>query len=285
MKQFYQLIFLFFVTSLSGVTQDVLYFMNYDTLLSKVISIKPNEIEYKKFNNLNGPSYFVNIEKINKIVFKNGSTDEFNYLQPRVDYDGENAVLVLVSGDRIDVILFNVDANNIRYKKKDNLIGPDYYSSMDKIHKIEYSNGEEDIFNKLKAQKSPKKKQALSNAIRTDRNNYYLGDYRISAKKVENKLEALHDADVTKLLNEARQVNTFANTLGYSSIGFAIIGTGIAFAGLFARAVNGDNEVLVVSGWTGVMTLATLIGSGSLRPVYKDRMKRAIALYNQKLEQ
>jgi hypothetical protein len=285
MKQFYQLIFLFFVTSLSGVTQDVLYFMNYDTLLSKVISIKPNEIEYKKFNNLNGPSYFVNIEKINKIVFKNGSTDEFNYLQPRVDYDGENAVLVLVSGDRIDVILFNVDANNIRYKKKDNLIGPDYYSSMDKIHKIEYSNGEEDIFNKLKAQKSPKKKKALSNAIRTDRNNYYLGDYRISAKKVENKLEALHDADVTKLLNEARQVNTFANTLGYSSIGFAIIGTGIAFAGLFARAVNGDNEVLVVSGWTGVMTLATLIGSGSLRPVYKDRMKRAIALYNQKLEQ
>jgi hypothetical protein len=227
----------------------------------------------------------VNIEKINKIVFKNGSTDEFNYLQPRVDYDGENAVLVLVSGDRIDVILFNVDANNIRYKKKDNLIGPDYYSSMDKIHKIEYSNGEEDIFNKLKAQKSPKKKKALSNAIRTDRNNYYLGDYRISAKKVENKLEALHDADVTKLLNEARQVNTFANTLGYSSIGFAIIGTGIAFAGLFARAVNGDNEVLVVSGWTGVMTLATLIGSGSLRPVYKDRMKRAIALYNQKLEQ
>ena len=76
------------MTSLSGVTQDVLYFMNYDTLLSKVISIKPNEIEYKKFNNLNGPSYFVNIEKINKIVFKNGSTDEFNYLQPRVDYDG-----------------------------------------------------------------------------------------------------------------------------------------------------------------------------------------------------
>ena len=285
MKQSYQVIFLFFVISLSGFTQDVLYFMNYDTLLSKVISIKPNEIEYKKFNNLNGPSYFVNIEKINKIVFKNGSTDEFNYLQPRVDYDGENAVLVLVSGDRIDVILFNVDANNIRYKKKDNLIGPDYYSSMDKIHKIEYSNGEEDIFNKLKAQKSPKKKKALSNAIRTDRNNYYLGDYRISAKKVENKLEALHDADVTKLLNEARQVNTFANTLGYSSIGFAIIGTGIAFAGLFARAVNGDNEVLVVSGWTGVMTLATLIGSGSLRPVYKDRMKRAIALYNQKLEQ
>ena len=285
MKQFYQLIFLFFVTSLSGVTQDVLYFMNYDTLLSKVISIKPNEIEYKKFNNLNGPSYFVNIEKINKIVFKNGSTDEFNYLQPRVDYDGENAVLVLVSGDRIDVILFNVDANNIRYKKKDNLIGPDYYSSMDKIHKIEYSNGEEDIFNKLKAQKSPKKKKALSNAIRTDRNNYYLGDYRISAKKVENKLEALHDADVTKLLNEARQVNTFANTLGYSSIGFAIIGTGTAFAGLVARAANGDNEVLVFSGWTGVMTLVTLIGSGSLRPVYKDRMKRAIALYNQKLEQ
>jgi len=285
MKQSYQLIFLLFVISLSGFTQDVLYFMNYDTLLSKVISIKPNEIEYKKFNNLKGPSYFVNTEKINKIVYSKGSADEFNYLQPRVDYDGENAVLVLVSGDRIDVILFNVDANNIRYKKKDNLLGPDYYSSTDNIYKIEYANGEEDIFNKLKIQKSPKKKKVVSNIIRTDWNNYYVGDYRLSAKKVEKKLEALNDADVTKLLNEARQVKTFANTLGYSSIGFAIIGRGTAFAGLVARSVNGANEVLVFSGWTGVMTLVTLIGSGSLRPVYKDRMKRAIALYNQKLEQ
>ena len=270
MKQSYQVIFLFFVISLSGFTQDVLYFMNYDTLLSKVISIKPNEIEYKKFNNLKGPSYFVNTEKINKIVNSNGSADEFNYLQPRVDYDGENAVLVLVSGDRIDVILFNVDANNIRYKKKGNLLGPDYYSSTDNIYKIEYANGEEDIFNKLKVQKRLKKKKAVSNLIRTDWNNYYIGDYRISAKKVENKLEALNDADVTKLLNEARQVKTFANTLGYSSIGFAIVGTGTAFAGLVARAANGDNEVLVFSGWTGVMTLVTLIGSGSLRPVYMD---------------
>ena len=285
MKQSYQLIFLFFVTSLSGFTQDALYFMNYDTLLSKVISIKPNEIEYKKFNNLYGPSYFVNTEKINKIVYSNGSADEFNYLQPRVDYDGENAVLVLVSGDRMDVLLFNVDANNIRYKKKDNFLGPDYYSSMDKIHKIEYLNGEEDVFNELKVQKSPKKKKVVSDVIRIDWNNYYIGNYRISAKKVEKKLEALNDADVTKLLNEARQVKTFANTLGYSSIGFAIIGTGFALAGLVARAANGDNEVLVFSGWTGVMTLVTLLGSGSLRPVYKDRMKRAIALYNQKLEQ
>ncbi len=285
MKQSYQLIFLFFVISLTGFTQDVLYFMNYDTLLSKVISIKLNEIEYKKFNNLKGPSYFVNIEKINKIVYSNGSADEFNYLQPRVNYEGENAALVLVSGDRIDIILFSVDANNIRYKKKDNLLGPNYYSSMDKIHKIEYANGEENIFNKLKVQKSPKKKKVVGNLIRTDWKNYYLDDYRISAKKVEKRLEALNDADVTKLLNEARQVKTFAKTLGYSSIGFAIIGLGTAFTGLFVRAVNGANEVLVFSGWSGVMTLVTLIGSGSLRPVYKDRMKRAIALYNQKIDQ
>jgi len=156
---------------------------------------------------------------------------------------------------------------------------------MDKIHKIEYANGEENIFNKLKVQKSPKKKKVVGNLIRTDWKNYYLDDYRISAKKVEKRLEALNDADVTKLLNEARQVKTFAKTLGYSSIGFAIIGLGTAFTGLFVRAVNGANEVLVFSGWSGVMTLVTLIGSGSLRPVYKDRMKRAIALYNQKIDQ
>ena len=282
--QFYQLIFFFFLISLQGFAQDVIYLQNYDTLLSKVIFIKQNEVEYKKFNNLDGPSYFLTTEKINKIVYSNGFVDNFNELEPRVHYYGKNAVLFMLGGDKIEIIVGAVDANNVRYKKKDNLLGPDYYSSIDNILKIEYANGDKDIYNELHVQKSVTRQKVTSNVIRVDWNSYHAGDYRISSKKVEKKLEALNDADVTKLLNEARQVKMVIKILNYSSIGFAIIGSVTAFVGLVTRVSNGNNEVLVFSGWTGFASLVSLTGGGSLNPVYKDRMRRAIYIYNQKVE-
>ena len=190
----------------------------------------------------------------------------------------------MLGGDKIEIIVGAVDANNVRYKKKDNLLGPDYYSSIDNILKIEYANGDKDIYNELHVQKSVTRQKVTSNVIRVDWNSYYAGDYRISSKKVEKKLEALNDADVTKLLNEARQVKMVIKILNYSSIGFAIIGSVTAFVGLVTRVSNGNNEVLVFSGWTGFASLVSLTGGGSLNPVYKDRMRRAIYIYNQKVE-
>ncbi|MBL4625443.1 MAG: hypothetical protein JKY42_09935 [Flavobacteriales bacterium] len=285
MKQPFQFIifFSFLVLFVPGMAQDTLCFMNYDTLLVKVISIKSNEIQYKKFNNLNGPSYFVNTEKISRIVYPNGDFDEFNYLISGVNHMDENVMITLVNGEVIEAVLDQVDSKKIAYKKNGNPEGPTYYSSTEKIHKIVYSNGEEQFFAALKISKAQLlHSKGQSNIIKVDWNNYYIDEYRVSAKKIEERLEEFNDSEVTKLLNEAKQAKKRANALGYSSLGIAIIGTGTAFVGLIITTANYGNEILVFSGWSGLATIVALIGSGSLRPVYKDRMKRAIALYNKK---
>lgn len=269
--------------SFNGIAQDTLFFMNYDTLLAKVISIKQNEIQYKKFSNLEGPSYYIKSKKVNRIVYPSGDTDEFNQLIQKTTYVGEQATITLTDGDKFEVFLYQVDARDITYKKKENVEGPQYYKSLKNVHKIVYSNGEEQIFSELKKPKKKVQRVSVSKKISVEWNSYTIGGRRISSKKVEEKLKALNDPAVDKLLREAKQVKGLSKTLGYSSIGFAIGGVGTAFIGLVIYSINSEKTALMFSGWMGAITLVELIGSGALHPVYKDRMRRAIALYNDKL--
>ena len=285
MKQPIQTILFCFVFAISfnGIAQDTLFFMNHDTLLTKVISIKQKEIQYKKFSNLDGPSYYIETEKVNRIVYPNGGVDEFNFLLPKSRYSKESVVIILVDGEKIDALLYEVNAQNITYKRKGNPDGPEYHKSMHKVHKIVYSSEKEQVFNDLSKSKKQVQPKTESKVIKVTWSSYFIAGHRISSKKVEEKLREMDDPEINKLLKEASQVKVLSNLLGYSSAGFAIYGLGSAFVGLIIRASSSDNIVLVLSGWSGAAALVTVVGSGVMKPVYKDRMKRAIALYNEKV--
>ena len=45
-------------------SQDIIELNNGDKIKSKVIEILSKKIKYKKFNNLNGPFYTININKV-----------------------------------------------------------------------------------------------------------------------------------------------------------------------------------------------------------------------------
>lgn len=59
-------------------SQDTIILINNQSILSKVLEVNENNIIYKKYNNLNGPNYFISKSNVSKIIYQNQTTDYFN---------------------------------------------------------------------------------------------------------------------------------------------------------------------------------------------------------------
>lgn len=57
--------------------QDVIVKKDSSTILSKVTKIGETEIEYKKWSNLDGPTYVINASEVISINFENGEVEKF----------------------------------------------------------------------------------------------------------------------------------------------------------------------------------------------------------------
>lgn len=66
------------VAIMSAKAQDILTLTDNSVLKVKVLEITPTEIKYKKFDNLNGPTYTCLISGVKSIVYENGTTETFN---------------------------------------------------------------------------------------------------------------------------------------------------------------------------------------------------------------
>lgn len=65
---------LFFIFSVST-AQDTLFIKNQPSLIVKVLEIDDQEIKYKKFDNINGPTYVIKRRYASKVVYQNGTED------------------------------------------------------------------------------------------------------------------------------------------------------------------------------------------------------------------
>jgi hypothetical protein len=75
MKHFFLL--LSFVVISNAKAQDVIMLIKGGNIQAKVQEIKSKEIVYKKFSNLNGPNYYIDIEDVEKINYESGAVDVF----------------------------------------------------------------------------------------------------------------------------------------------------------------------------------------------------------------
>ena len=75
-KKIYLPIALLFITCLSY-SQDIIFRINGETIESKVEEINTNDIKYKKFENLNGPTYTIEKKELKQIKFENGTIESF----------------------------------------------------------------------------------------------------------------------------------------------------------------------------------------------------------------
>ena len=82
MKQRQTLILLFLMFAMTTWAQDVIVMHDGSTILSKVLEVSETSIKYKKFKNLNGPTYTITIAKVQSINYENGERDTFGKQLP-----------------------------------------------------------------------------------------------------------------------------------------------------------------------------------------------------------
>ncbi len=73
---FFLFLFIIWNVSLSG--QDIINLKDGNEIYAKVLKIGENEVEYRKFSNLEGPIYTKNKAEIVSIKYQNGSLDNFS---------------------------------------------------------------------------------------------------------------------------------------------------------------------------------------------------------------
>jgi hypothetical protein len=83
MKKFIVVLYLL-LCSVLGFAQDVLTKKNGEDISSKVLEVTTTEIKYKKFDNLNGPTFTILKSEVLLIRYENGTKDVFNEPQKPV---------------------------------------------------------------------------------------------------------------------------------------------------------------------------------------------------------
>ena len=77
MKRLIILIPVFCIFISNAFSQDSIFMKDKSCVLAKVTEILPEYVKYKKFNNLDGPTYSTLKVEIDKIVYQNGTVDIF----------------------------------------------------------------------------------------------------------------------------------------------------------------------------------------------------------------
>ena len=106
---------LFLLCSVTLCAQDIIVQNNGNTILSKVIEIGSTEVKYKKFSNLNGPTYTIAKAEILVINYENGEKESFSNSQSSSSVVNSNNI-----GKRMlsDNELLRIDANNNKTPEK-----------------------------------------------------------------------------------------------------------------------------------------------------------------------
>lgn len=71
-------LFLLLLSSAVSFAQDVIIETSGSRTEAKILTINDAEISYKRFTNINGPTYTKRIEKIARIEYENGDVDDFD---------------------------------------------------------------------------------------------------------------------------------------------------------------------------------------------------------------
>jgi len=62
--------------------QDLIMKASGEEVQAKVLEISPSEVRYKRFDNINGPTYILPVSNIRMIRYENGTKDEFRAAAP-----------------------------------------------------------------------------------------------------------------------------------------------------------------------------------------------------------
>lgn len=129
MKKIFFLI-LFCAFSINAYTQDIIILKNNTKVEAKIIEVGLEIVKYVKYNNQNGPTILLDIEKINSIIYENGEVTSFlekkkNNYSTYGKIGGSPSARTMLSQGEIDYKEFR-SMLNVKYPE----LVPDYDLSM-----------------------------------------------------------------------------------------------------------------------------------------------------------
>jgi hypothetical protein len=71
-------LFLLVISFLGLYAHDTIILINGDSIAAKILTVAPKEVSFKKVNNLSGPTYTMEVNKIKRIVYDNGSFEDYH---------------------------------------------------------------------------------------------------------------------------------------------------------------------------------------------------------------
>lgn len=119
-----------------AIAQDVIVMKDQSTIMSKVLEITSTEIKYKKWDNLDGPTYFISPLEVTSINYENGKVEKFtettnnqqNTNVPNIQYLNS---YMTKSGGRLYLNGRPLSDNEIR-----RLVGSEVYQQYQKGRKL-----------------------------------------------------------------------------------------------------------------------------------------------------
>lgn len=162
-----QLIFIFcaLIVSVNLVAQDIIVTTNSKRIDAKILEVSKKTIKYKESDNLEGPTYVLDTEDINSIIYGNGKVVLYNEQGPEVSQkpvvktedlqqdeqkeipnkqnvtpseNGMKATIFLRSGDTLSVDLLDMKSTHVSYL----LDGNTQTTPADQINIVVLENGQ-----------------------------------------------------------------------------------------------------------------------------------------------
>ncbi len=131
---------------------DTIIQINGNKINSKVIEETTDVINYKKFENINGPIYTINKSEVFmlkypngeiKIISKNNSNSlKIDNIPSQKTVTEKPDTLILISGDEIYAKILEITEVEIKYKNYDNINGTTSAIKKSEVFMIIYQNGE-----------------------------------------------------------------------------------------------------------------------------------------------
>ena len=118
----------FFVFSTLSYSQDVIYLINGDSIISKVTEMSIENIKYKNYNNLEGSHHIISKEQVSKVVLINVNEAVSSKTKQTNLEETKSIIIELINkyafskdGDYKFIAKFNQDYLELNYVEDDNL--------------------------------------------------------------------------------------------------------------------------------------------------------------------
>ena len=286
------------MTSVIIFAQDIIVTTDAQKIEAKILEVSKSEIKYKEKDNIEGPTFVLDTDEINSIIYSNGKVVLYNQTpkkespqvaqsfsndssvaQIQTNQTGNTATILLRSGETLTVELLEMKTNFVAYKEN----GERKTMPATQINTVTLANGQVKDYSTYMVSNNTNTNTNTSASVsstetkggriyRDNREYLYNGTY-ISSKEVERILQRENHAAYEKWQN-ARGME----------IGGAIctgIGSGMVLGGLITL-ITGNYMPCIILDCAALVPLGVGLG---LCLGASSRYNQAIDIYNSKYDQ